>query len=314
MADNTGIEWTDATWNPITGCSIVSEGCRNCYAMRLAAGRLKNHPSRRGLTNDRGKWTGEVRFNESWLDQPLRWTRPRRVFVVAHGDLFHENVLESWLDQVFAVMALADRHVFQVLTKRPRRAREYLEDPRRHDRVQNVIERAAVEKAPPFKLNGRQRAHFRSRVDAWAPLCDWPLRNVWLGTSAEDQATAHERIPELLSTPAAVRWLSAEPLLAPMDLSRWLFRRSQMIRDMQLGPAALSWDQADAVVAYPLDWVVTGGESGPGARPMDESWVRRIRDDCASARIPFFLKQMARREPIPPDLMHRQYPKEPMPF
>ena len=122
MGDQTKIEWTNATWNPITGCSVVSAGCTNCYAMRLAGTRLKHHPSRKDLTILRGGnyvWNGEVRFNENWLDQPLKWSKPRMIFVCAHGDLFHEAVPFEWIDQVFAVMALCPQHTFQVLTKRP---------------------------------------------------------------------------------------------------------------------------------------------------------------------------------------------------
>ena len=122
MSDGTKIEWTDATWNPITGCSVVSPGCTNCYAMKLAGTRLQHHPSRTGLTKDTKAgpvWTGEVRFNEQWLDEPLRWKRPRMIFVCAHGDLFAEGVPDEWIDKTFAVMALAPQHIFQVLTKRP---------------------------------------------------------------------------------------------------------------------------------------------------------------------------------------------------
>eukprot|EP01031_Cornospumella_fuschlensis_P021266 gene21266-26057_t len=141
MADRTGIEWTDATWNPIVGCSIVSPGCTNCYAMKLAGTRLKNHASREGLTRDSKAgpvWTGEVRFNPQWLDQPLRWSKPRLIFVCAHGDLFTEGVPDEWIDQIFAVMALAPRHTFQVLTKRPERMRQYLSDGELLDRLMSA--------------------------------------------------------------------------------------------------------------------------------------------------------------------------------
>jgi protein gp37 len=134
MADSTKIEWTDATWNPITGCSVVSPGCTNCYAMRLAGTRLAHHESRAGLTRDTKAgpvWTGEVRFNEQWIDQPLRWRKPRLIFVCAHGDLFAEGVPDEWIDRVFAVMALAPQHTFQVLTKRSARMREYMSAARR---------------------------------------------------------------------------------------------------------------------------------------------------------------------------------------
>ena len=205
MADGTHIEWTDATWNPITGCSVCSRGCTNCYAMTLAGGRLKHHPSRAGLTQDSKAgpvWTGEVRFNEGWLDQPLRWQRPRRIFVCAHGDLFHENVPDEWIDRVFGVMATAPRHIFQVLTKRAERMRTYM--------------------ASHYSAHGRMKWG----VAAGRPLTeyrDWPLPlpNVWCGVSAEDQERAEERIPMLLETPAAVRFVSAEPLLGPLDIREW---------------------------------------------------------------------------------------------
>jgi len=129
MADKSKIRWTEATWNPITGCSVVSAACKNCYAMKLAGTRLQHHPSRVGLTQDTANgpvWTGDVRFNEGWLDQPLRWKKSRKIFVCAHSDLFHESVPDEWIDQIFAVMALAPQHNFQVLTKRPRRMLAYL--------------------------------------------------------------------------------------------------------------------------------------------------------------------------------------------
>ena len=129
MAETSKIEWTDATWNPITGCSAVSAGCTNCYAAKLAGTRLRDHKSRADLTRESGGrhvWTGEVRFNEEWLRQPLRWTKPRRIFVNAHSDTFHENVPFGWVDKIFAVMALCPQHTFQVLTKRPERMAEYL--------------------------------------------------------------------------------------------------------------------------------------------------------------------------------------------
>ncbi|MFN3953246.1 MAG: DUF5131 family protein [Pararhodobacter sp.] len=161
MAENSPIEWTDATWNPITG---------------------------------------EVRLNEQWLDQPLRWTRPRMIFVCAHGDLFHEGVPDEWIDRVFAVMALARWHTFQVLTKRPARARAYLSDPRRVDAIVDGFNGSETADALTYALAEQ----------------GWPLPNVWPGTSIEDQATADARIPHLLATPAAVRFVSAEPLLGPI--------------------------------------------------------------------------------------------------
>ena len=266
MADHTLIEWTDATWNPITGCTLVSEGCRNCYAATLAATRLKNHASRKGLARlnaaGEAKFTGEVRFNEDWIDQPLHWLKSRGIFVCAHGDLFHENVPDQWIDRVFSVMARARQHTFQVPTKRPERAREYLTE--RADRE--------IGRAQDRQLTG--------------PHPVPALPNVWIGTSVEDQATADARIPHLLATPAAVRFISAEPLLGPVDLTEWLhdpgcmtFGDGCSCRDFG-GPHDLG-----------LGWVIVGGESGPNARPMHPDWARSLRDQCTEAGVPFFFKQ-----------------------
>jgi protein gp37 len=258
MADQSKIEWTEATWNPITGCTVKSAGCRDCYAMTLAGTRLKNHPSRAGLTrqNADGKhiWTGEVRFNEAWLDQPLKWKKPRMIFVCAHGDLFHEAVPDEWIDRVFAVMALCPQHVFQVLTKRPDRMREYCLA--RNGMGNSQICREINE--IPYGMGVRHSA------------LKMPLPNVWFGTSVEDQESADERIPDLLSTPAAVRWLSMEPLLGAVEIDL-----SQ------------------------IDWVVLGGESGSTARPMHTDWARQIRDQCEAANVPFFFKQWGEYVPHP---------------
>lgn len=259
MSDGTKIEWTDATWNPITGCSVVSAGCRHCYAMKLAGTRLQHHPSREGLTVDTKAgpvWTGEVRLNTEWLDQPLRWRRSRRIFVCAHGDLFHEAVPDEWIDQVFAVMASAPQHTFQVLTKRAGRMREYTV--------------ARQHRPAGFML----------------------LPNVWLGVSVEDQAAADERVPLLLQTPAAVRWISAEPLLGPVDLTRLTIiekagNRPGVLMNSLTGHLAGPDDMLDAKV----DWVVVGGESGQNARPMHPQWARGLRDQCAAAGVPFLFKQ-----------------------
>lgn len=246
MSDGTKIEWTDATWNPIVGCSVVSPGCTNCYAMRLAGTRMMLHPSRAGLTRDSKAgpvWTGEVRFMEQWLIQPLRWAKPRMIFVCAHADLFHEAVPDEWIDRIFAVMAMAPQHTFQVLTKRPERMREYLHSPVVIDSIANAA----------HDIDG----------GIGAPIL--PLPNVWLGVSVEDQRRADERIGILGSTPAALRWVSAEPLLGRIDFD---------IDQLQV-----------------IDWVVAGGESGPGARPMHPDWARSLRDQCAAAGVPFLFKQ-----------------------
>lgn len=273
MADKSLIEWTDATWNIITGCTLVDEGCRHCYAAHLIANwpALGNHPSRQGLARNNAageaKFTGEVRFNEQWLDQPLRWKKPRKIFVCAHGDLFHENVPDAWIDRVFAVMALCPQHTFQVLTKRPDRARAYLSDPIR----------------PACVLPAEQITR-----DSVAAMKAWPLPNVWLGTSISDQASADLRIPELLATPAAIRFVSAEPLLGLVDLQRWLGRYP-----IHMAPGGNEGNPSDGWIEYGdgIAWAIVGGESGPKARPMHPDWARSIRDQCKAAGTAFLFKQ-----------------------
>lgn len=281
MSDGTHIEWTDATWNPVTGCSIASPGCKHCYAMLLAGTRLAGHPSRAGLTrevNGNHVWTGEVRFNQKWLDQPLRWRRPRRIFVCAHGDLFHEDVPDEWIDEVFAIMACTPQHQFQLLTKRSRRMREYLSGPWQT----RVI---------PFlrKWQKRPAGH-----GVMLETVQGSLRNVWCGVSAENQHWLMQRACDLVETPAAVRFLSIEPLLDGMDIEPFV-----------LPPRRWSNGWANNYpFAYPqhqIDWVIVGGESGPRARPMHPDWVRKLRDQCAAGGTAFLLKQWGEWLPWEPD-------------
>ena len=276
MSDGTAIEWTDATWNVITGCSVLSPGCKNCYAMKLAGTRLKRHPSRAGLTHESAAgpvWTGDVRWNEQWLLQPLQWKRPRQIFVCAHGDLFHENVPDAWIDRVMAVMALARQHTYQVLTKRARRMREYFATPGRAERI--TLRMLEIEE-------GRGRNH--------CELVKLPLPHVHLGVSAERQQEADLRIPELLATPAAVRWVSLEPLLGSIDLER-----PRPGPDLDQGGGAKI---CQPWLIQSLDWVVVGGESGDGARPMHPDWARSQRDQCAAAGVPFNFKQWGSWLPV----------------
>lgn len=295
MADRSKIEWTEATWNPITGCTLVSEGCRHCYAARLAATRLKHHPSRAGLARinaaSEAKFTGEVRFNEQWLDQPLRWRRARMIFVCAHSDAFHESVPDEWLDKIFAVMALSPQHTFQVLTKRPEPMREYL-----RARAGNWMLRWPY--AVPIGLR-MSKYEATSRLGANGPEAAalykarpvvFPLPNVWLGVSAEDQRAADARIPLLLATPAAKRFVSYEPALGPIDFNH--------VRESLEGESFIIFDalhKKDSLnkgdPAPGLDWVIAGGESGPNARPAHPDWFRQCRDQCAAAGVPFFFKQ-----------------------
>lgn len=294
MADNTHIEWTDATWNPITGCSVTSPGCTNCYAMKLAGTRLAHHPSRAGLTQDTKAgpvWTGEVRLNEDWLTQPLKWKRPRRIFVCAHGDLFHENVPDEWIDRVFAVMALAPQHTFQVLTKRADRMRAYCQS-RNSGGTSAIVAANALDNANWLsrELAVKSEPQFQNI---------WPLPNVWLGVSVEDQTRADERIRKLAhwrdGTPAAVRFLSCEPLLGPVIICAHCARGHHPIMDSRKDPRskyhAGVGGFGDPCGFNGLDWIIVGGESGHGARPMHPDWARSLRDQCQSAGVSFFFKQ-----------------------
>ena len=291
MADKTAIEWTDATWNPVRGCTRVSEGCRNCYAEGVAA-RFSGpgQPFHGFADRDRAgsKWTGKVALVPTMLDIPLRWKLPRRIFVNSMSDLFHEHLRDDESDQVFAVMAMAPWHIFQVLTKRPDRMRRYMTDPLMMACVVSAIN----------KLGGAGR-----------PV-DLTFRHVWLGTSAEDQPRADERIPHLLATPAAIRFVSLEPLLGPIDLTRIIYPKFRQrdendpfmaydaLRGHMIGP--------DDIGLSKLDWVIAGGESGPGARPMQPDWARGLRDQCVAADVPFFFKQWGEWQPGDGDTAYGQ--------
>lgn len=299
MADKTGISWTDATWNPVRGCSRVSEGCRNCYAERVAArfcdpGQAYEGLARRVLKTDglsQPRWTGEVRLVTEHLADPIRWRRPRRIFVNSMSDLFHEKLSNEQIAAVFGVMAAAPQHTFQILTKRATRMREWFAWAAGINRSRDTYDwtffahqacRAAGADLVLDRHVGGEDMHL-----------PWPLRNVWIGVSTENQETADERIPELLATPAAVRFLSCEPLLGPVDLEHV---RHQLGRESYETGSCLDGDDGFGLSAARerVDWVIAGCESGPGARPCDVAWLRSLRDQCASASVPFFLKQAAR--------------------
>lgn len=288
MSDKSIIEWTDATWNPITGCSVVSAGCKHCYAMKLAGTRLQRHRSRAGLTVDTKSgpvWTGEVRLNGEWLDQPIRWARQRMVFVCAHADLFHGSVPDEWIDTIFGVMWAClygrneqDGHIFQVLTKRAERMRDYFKTDRRESWA-----RAAVNYGGGIDPDG-----------IWDQVAgfDGPHPRIWLGVSVENQEAADERIPMLLDTPAAVRWISAEPLLGPINLRAVEHPNYSVLADSLAGIDSRGTGWGKSIQPGPvLDWVVVGGESGPCSRPMHPEWARDLRDQCAEAGTPFMFKQ-----------------------
>jgi protein gp37 len=285
----TSIEWTSRTWNPVRGCSRVSEGCRHCYAETFAA---RNLPEMRSPTTGEPfavrtpagpRWTGRVELIPSKLDEPLRWRKPQRIFVNSMSDLFHESLPERAIADVFGTMALASRHTFQILTKRPRRMRDLL---------------------APGPLTA---------------LGDHPLPNVWLGVSVEDQATADERIPILLETPAAVHFVSYEPALGPVDFKRLLTagesdnpiggsEHSRIDGDVPAARVAAPqqqrprWDKstgheqgdqgADRPAVRTLDWLIVGGESGPGARRFNVAWARSVVRQCKAAGVAVFCKQL----------------------
>lgn len=274
MGDRSGIQWCDATWNPTRGCSRVSEGCRNCYAERQAVRLSGSGMQYEGLvrsTSDGPKWTGKVVLVDRMLRVPLQWRRPRRIFVNSMSDLFHEKLTDAAIDEVFAVMALAKQHTFMILTKRPERMREYM-----RGRDWSAAANRATDR-------------FLRRLDGDLYLGGEivpPLPNVWLGTSVENQATANERIPLLSQTEAAVRFLSCEPLLGPIDFGGIPPFRCQVTSARDGVRDYTSLDGA----AF-IDWVIAGGESGPGSRPMDPAWVRSLRDQCDNASREFFFKQ-----------------------
>ncbi len=241
MSRNSAIAWCDATWNPFFGCSKVSDGCTNCYALGLAW-RHENNPKspyyHTGIAEKRnGKvlWTGKVVAAEDALTRPMRWRKPQRIFVNSMSDLFHEDISEELIDKVFAVMALCPQHTFIVLTKRAERMQDYLDT-----------------------------AHCCGTHWLTEISLQWPLSNVWLGISVEDQKNWEARRDYLYETPAAVKFLSCEPLLN----SIWLADN-------------IKW----------LDWVIVSSESGHRARYFDDAWARDLRDQCQRVGVPFFFKQ-----------------------
>lgn len=285
MSDQSAIEWTDATWNPVAGCSLCSPGCANCYAMAAAA-RLEamGQKKYRGLTrkvNGRWVWTGRVNLDEEALTIPLKWQKPKRVFVNSMSDLFHEDVPFDFVDKVFAVMALCPQHTLQILTKRPERMSEYLNSPDTPSRIATVA----------FEIGGLQPPDGQPQIED-LPRAYWPLENAWMGTSIEDQHRADGRIPHLLGCPAAVRFLSAEPLLSDIELRPWLMGYQD--DDVSGGgyvrlPHVTPYIRQDGPNIH---WVIVGGESGPRARPMALGLAKQVVRDCKAAGVPAFVKQL----------------------
>jgi protein gp37 len=268
MSDGSKIEWTDATWNPVRArhaampdperepprngwyCEHVSPGCEHCYAETMNNRLGTGLPFKPGHRKD-----VEIYLDAKTLLAPHGWKKPRMIFVCSMTDLFGEWVTDEWIDRIFTVMALCPQHTFQVLTKRPDRMREYFRDGGANTDV------------------------------VLSTFWQWPFPNVWLGVSAEDQQRADERIPVLLDTPAAVKFVSLEPLLGPIDLVT-----GGEVTEI----GHINWLRGHRGPEPPiprLDWVIVGGESGPGARPMHPDWARSLRGQCKAAGVPFFFKQ-----------------------
>lgn len=321
---DTAIGWTDMSWNPVRGCSRVSEGCRHCYAEQQAARIVrmgKGKPTAYdGLvkidsTGKTGKWTGVVRLVPDHFADPLRWRKPRRIFVNSMSDLFHESLSNEQIAAVFGVMAAAPHHTFQILTKRSKRMREWFAWLRGPSEDTFTMQQRGIVAAPntaralldaAYEYLGKVR---KPELDAaWKLFEDdpWPLPNVHLGVSVENQEAADERIPDLIGTPAVVRFLSCEPLLGPVTL-----------QGDDPPPAMRSRSYLRGILGDErINWVILGCESGPGARPAEDAWFHSLAEQCKEAGVPFFNKQMMvdgklRHDPadFPPGLQIQEWPK-----
>lgn len=318
--NTTAIEWAEQTWNPVTGCSPISEGCEHCYAERIS----KRLRGRSGYSEDE---PFKVTLHPNRLEQPLKLRKPSRISVCPMGDLFHEDVPDTFIDRVFATMALAAHQTFLILTKRPERMLKWFN--RFAESEESVLGDSHIG-AWLNSVSGNLMADTGTLPGGkenwqWVPpeydyhepwrvanpgyydwvgkgsmdaVIPWPLPNVWLGVTAENQARADERIPILLQTPAAVRFASIEPMLGPVELeanlgeSHWWCPACEAEAD----PIQVTYNERHDLCGSPaeerggIDWVIVGGETGPGARPMHPDWVRRLRDQCQDAGVPFFFK------------------------
>lgn len=285
-----GIAWTDETWNVIRGCSDVNEDCRNCYAKQLAATRLSGpgqpYDGLAKMKNGKAVWTGKVQLVEDLVLQPLRWKRPRKIFVNAMSDLFHDGLSRDQIDQVIAVMALAHWHTFQVLTKRPERMAEHFSEGDARDNLAGWIDMTLEQ----CKEAGLVNVHHRRTDDLIATAPDvqepfgWPLPNVWWGVSMGHQKAVDEFMPHVLECRphAAVLWISAEPL----------------IERIQFPPGSLRL----------IDWIVAGGESTKNARPMHPAWPKAVQREAELAGVPFHFKQWGEWLPVTYLEPNRQMP------
>ena len=277
MSDKTAIQWTDRTWTPLTGCTRVSLGCDHCYAFQLH--------DQRHIAWKRGRWpTAPPQYHQPFstvqllpdrLIEPLRWRTPSRVFLTSMGDVFHEDLPEKYLAEIFGVMARTPQHTYQVLTKRPERMARLLND---LEWVELV-------------------AYYADWGETFFP---WPLPNVWLGTTVENEAAARARLGYLRQCPAAVRFLSMEPLLEAVNLDFWFgLRPGYEWRPCVCAeispvdrPCITCVARQDLAAASGISWVIIGGESGPHARPFDLAWARDLIGQCRAAGVPVFVKQL----------------------
>jgi len=277
----TNISWTEQTWNPIVGCSITSPGCTNCYAMKMANRLCKMDPGSyyRGTVktiNGKPVWTGQLnRAPRYILQKPLKRKKPTLYFVNSMSDLFHEDVPDEWIDEVFGVIANCPHHTFQVLTKRSDRMQKYFNDPDRFHMIEGMAQSIY---------------HGRTGEDPSMWLAVHDLPNCWLGVSAENQEQANIRIPHLLDTTAAIRFVSVEPQLENINLTK-LPHPNFPVNGYYVDP--LNGVVVDSMYCETnkLDWIIQGCESGPGARRFYTDWARFMRDQCAMADVPYFLKQ-----------------------
>jgi protein gp37 len=286
MSD-TKIEWAEKTWNPITGCTKISEGCKNCYAERMS----KRLAGRYGYPKDK---PFAVTFHEDRLQEPLKWRNPSMIFVCSMGDLFHDDVETKWLDKVFAVMALCPQHTFLLLTKRPENMQKYITS-------KNKFGDSSICKAIndiPASLGNR------------VGCLEIPFSNVWLGVTAENQREANNRIPILLETPTIKRFVSIEPMLEFISLDELDVYRSITQKIDSLSGYHFYPEKRATININKLDWIICGGETGQKARQMQVEWARNLRDQCKYAGVPFFFKKLGQGKETPQDLMIREYPNE----
>lgn len=281
----TSIEWTDETWNPVVGCTRVSEGCRFCYAFEIHDMRHAAHKAGKAVPAQYAKPFKEVQLLPERLEQPYHWRKPRQVFVNSMSDLFHPAVPFEFIARVFTTMMGSPKHTFQILTKRPERAAGFL------GRCGSWEGYVTHNGEPPVSYGGTGIIV--------GPGADnrWPLSNVWLGTSVEDQEHADKRIPYLLRCPAAVRFLSCEPLLGPITFRIGQLDCQDCEHNRNGGTIDRTPEPCDGNCPQ-IKWVIVGGESGDHARPMHPDWARSICNQCQSAGVPFFFKQWGEWKPI----------------